>query len=161
MKVKTQTQTIALLAPFLILSLAPAGIAGNEPVKTQESKGKAAEQTAKTAQTPLKPSDKAPVRVMDRPEMASFKRVQMFAFKYRQKLGNFETMLAQAKRVGTVNDASFKQLRKDLDKLNEDEPGLARNGWKQDEVDAFEKRLQKFEKDFAESQPEARAGKSK
>ena len=150
MKVKTQIRTLALMTPILILSLAPAGLAGNDPVKepVKTSDGKSKKVEAKP-----KPGDKAQIPVMDRPEMADFKRVQVFAFKYRQKLRNLETMLTQAQRVGAVNDESFKKMRKDLDKLNEDEPGLARSGWKQSEVDAFEKRVQKFEKDFAESQP--------
>ncbi|MBA3858829.1 MAG: hypothetical protein C0507_18145 [Cyanobacteria bacterium PR.3.49] len=147
MKVKTQIKAIALLTPILILSLAPAGLAGNEPVKTSDAKSEKVE-------TKSKPGDKAHVPIMDRPEMADFKRVQVFAFKYRQKLRNLDTMLTQAKRVGAINDESFKKMRTDLDKLNEDEPGLARNGWKQSDVDAFEKRVQKFEKDFAESQPQ-------
>lgn len=158
MTVKTQVRTIALLTPFLILSLATAGFAesakapaANEQTKDQ-AKEPAATSTTKSSQPRLKPGDKGYVPIMERPEMADFKRAQLFAFKYRQRLGNLETMLAQAKRVGTINDASFKKIRKDLDKLNEDEPGLARSGWKQSEVDAFENRIKKFEQDFAQSQ---------
>lgn len=129
--IELKKSLLAILPPLVILSLAPAGTAGNEPV-----------QTAPTAQP------KVPGRVMDRPEMASFKRITMFALKYRQKLGNMQTILAQAKRVGSISGENLKKLQEELDRLNEIEPSLARGGWNQADIDAFDKRIANYEKEF-------------
>ncbi len=117
------------LLTLLILSLAPAGYAGNEPVQTA-------------------PPPKKPVRVMDRPEMASYKRITMFAFKYRQKLSNMATILEQAKRTAAISDENHKKLRAELDRFNEVEPSLARGGWNQTDIEAFDKQIANYESEF-------------
>ncbi len=122
---------MAALTPLMILSLQPACFAGNEPAQAPTSNAQ--------------PKG----RVLDRPEMAPFKRFQGFAIKYRQRLSNMVTMLEQAKRVGTISPATYKNLRGRLDHFLEMEPGLARNNWNQTEVEAFEKQLDQYNKDFA------------
>ncbi len=130
--IELEKSVFAVMAPLMILSLAPATFAGNEPVQQPIPKTRPAIQTT----------------VMDRPEMASFKRIQMFAFKYRQKLSNLEVTLSQALRVKIISEASHKKLQEELQKLNEAEPALARGGWKQSDVDAFDKQIAKYEDNF-------------
>ena len=135
--IERQKSLLAVLAPLTILniltilSLAPAADAGNEPVKT-----------------PSKTTQAVQIPMMDRPEMASFKRVQVFAFKYRQKLSNEQKVLSQAKRIRIMTDDNYKKLQAELDRLNEGEPALARGGWNQVDIDAFDKQLANYKIEF-------------
>ena len=122
---------LSVLALLMIFSLAPAGNAGNEPA-----------QTVPTTQP------KGPGRAIDRPAMAGFKRISMFAFKYRQKLSNMHAILEQAKRTAAISDENHKKLQAELDRFNEVEPSLARGGWNQADIDAFDKQIANYESEF-------------
>jgi len=88
------------------------------------------------------------VNAIDRPEMAGFKRISMLAFKYRQKLGNLQAILDQAKRTSAISGENHKKLQAELDRLNEVEPSMARGGWNQRDIDAFDKRIAKYESEY-------------
>lgn len=122
---------LAVLALLMIFSLAPAVYAGNEPVSPAPST-----------------QQKKPERAIDRPEMAGFKRISMFAFKYRQKLSNMHAILNQAKRTGAISDENHKKLQAELDRFNEVEPSLARGGWNQADIEAFDKQIANYESEF-------------
>ncbi|MCC7530739.1 MAG: hypothetical protein IT342_19605, partial [Candidatus Melainabacteria bacterium] len=122
---------LAVLALLVIISLAPAGNAGNEPVQ------------AAPGTQPNKP-----VRAIDRPEMAGFKRITMFAFKYRQKLQNMAAILEQARRTAAISDENHKKLQAELDRFNEVEPSLARAGWNQTAIEAFDRQIANYESEF-------------
>lgn len=128
---------LAAMTPLMIFSLAPAAFGGNEPVKPT---------------TTIAPASKtqAPARVpvMDRPEMASFKRIQVNAVKYRQKLSNLGAILDQAKRVNAVTEGNYKKLRTELDKLLENEPAMARGGWKDEDMAAFDKQIEAYKANY-------------
>ncbi len=121
----------AILTLLAILSLAPAGNAGNEP----------------TQLIPTTPATRPAAKSSswDRPEMAPFKRIQMLAIKYRQKLSNLQAMLDQAKRTGSISEENYKRLQSELVRLNEVEPSMARGGWNQKDVDAFDKQIANYE----------------
>lgn len=129
--IELKRNLLAVLAPLMILSLAPAVYAGNEPVQTAPST-----------------LPKKHVRAMDRPEMAGFKRITMFAFKYRQKLSNMAAVLSQAKRTSAISDENHKKLQAELDRLNEIEPSLARGDWKQADIEAFDKQIANYEHEY-------------
>ncbi|MBX9951294.1 MAG: hypothetical protein K2Y39_19150 [Candidatus Obscuribacterales bacterium] len=123
---------LAALTALILFSLAPAAPAGNEPAHPT---------TPATA-----PQKQVPV--MDRPEMASFKRIQVNAMKYRQKLSNLGTILEQSKRVNAVTEPNYKKLKTDLDHLLENEPAMARNGWKDSDIAEFDKQVEAYKAKF-------------
>ncbi len=129
--IELKKNMLAVLTPLMIFSLAPAVNAGNEPVKV----------------SPTTPTTNPAVHtnMMDRPEMAPFKRIQMLAVKFRQKLSNMQTMLDQAKRTGAISADNHKKLQAELVRLNDVEPSMARGGWNQKDVDAFDKQVAEYE----------------
>lgn len=124
--------TLAALTALILFSLAPAAPAGNEPVQ------------------PVSPaaSHQKQIPVMDRPEMAAFKKIQVNAVKYRQKLSNLGTVLDQARRVNAVTEPNYKKLKADLDKLLDNEPAMARGGWKDSDIAAFDKQVEAYKAKF-------------
>jgi hypothetical protein len=127
---------LAAITPLMIFSLAPAVFGGNEPVRP----GQPAAPASKTTPTQ--------VPVMDRPEMAAFKRIQVNAVKYRQKLSNLGVILDQAKRVNAVTEGNYKKLRQELDKLLENEPAMARGGWKDSDIADFDKQIEAYKANY-------------
>lgn len=129
--IEIKKSMVAVLTPLAIFSLAPAVIAGNEPAKV----------------IPTAPATRPAVQssALDRPEMAPFKRIQMLAIKYRQKLSNMQSILDQAKRTGSISEDNHKKLQAELVRLNEVEPSMARGGWNQKDVDAFDKQIANYE----------------
>lgn len=129
--IELKKSALATLTPLVILSLAPAGNAGNEP----------------TQLIPTTPATRPAVKssALDRPELAPFKRIQMLAIKYRQKLSNMQAILDQAKRTGSISEENYKRLQTELVHLNEVEPSMARGGWNQKDVDAFDKQIANYE----------------
>lgn len=124
--------TLAALTALILFSLAQAAPAGNEPVQSINPAG----------------SPQKQVPVMDRPEMAAFKRIQVNAVKYRQKLSNLGTVLDQARRVNAVTEPNYKKLKADLDKLLDNEPAMARGGWKDSDIAAFDKQVEAYKARF-------------
>ncbi len=122
---------LSVLTLLVLISLAPVANAGNEPAKV----------------IPTAPATRPAVQssAMDRPEMAPFKRIQMLAIKYRQKLSNMQSILDQAKRTGSISEDNYKKLQAELGRLNEVEPSMARGGWNQKDVDAFDKQIANYE----------------
>lgn len=139
----------AALNPLLIFSLASACYAGNEPATTPA-------QTTKSGASSKSPAVQMPKveHAIDRPELAGFKQLTTYAFKYRQKLRNMDTMLEQAHRVGTLKPAAYADLRKRLDGFLDAEPALARSNWDSKVVADFDKQLEEYDRDFASGDPD-------
>jgi len=133
--IQPKRNQLAAIATLTFFSLAPAVLAGNEPVQPAAPTKKAVEEPKR-------------VPVMDRPEMAPFKRIQVNAVKYRQKLSNLIAILEQAKRVNAVTDKNYNKLRADIDKLLENEPAMARGGWKDSDIADFDKQIEAYKAKF-------------
>lgn len=133
---------MSVITRFCILALAPLAVLTAQTecladYTTGASAPAAKQQVTKTT------------KVMDRPEMAELKRIQLFAFKFRQKLQNMNTVLHQNHRTGYLSESDFKKLKDRMAALEVDEPGLARNNFNPKEVEAFQKKLEKFDADMA------------
>ncbi len=56
-----------------------------------------------------------------------------------------QSILDQAKRTGSISEDNYKKLQAELGRLNEVEPSMARGGWNQKDVDAFDKQIANYE----------------
>ncbi len=140
---------LAVIAPVLSFSLTTAALAGNEPASPAQIPNAAVSQPQSAPSTTGKNGTSA--KILNRPEMASFKRIQTYAWKFRQKLSNLQAVLDQANRVKAVTSPEYKSLQKELDHLCEVEPSLARGGWKDKDIEAFDKEIAKYQAHFEKS----------
>lgn len=139
---------LAAIAPIMSFSLTTAALADNQPASPAQIPNAA---LSRPQTAPGTDKGGTTAKILNRPEMAPFKRIQTYAWKFRQKLSNLQAVLDQANRVKAITTPECKKLQSELDHLCEVEPSLARGGWKDSDIEAFDKEIAKYQAHFEKS----------